>query len=1073
MYTFYSYWNAEQVRDVLNIIAMIMNGNDYLGLLKAIAIAGLLVAAGGAIVRMRGEEPLGYFIVLGMFYGILFVPRVTVTVQDMRTPTIYTVANVPLGVGFFASEASHIGKWLTETFETTFSPINDELQYSNTGMVFGAHLMSEMQQVEPMSATLKMDLLTFIKDCVNPELLDNPALMDEMTTQEDLWGWIGGSGNFSLNPGRMTNISDGTGTNSVFMCTDNTNTGAYTVLGNRLTADATDVSLRLGGKLMPGRANLQATIEAAIVGVEGVMMNASRTAAESIRQGVMMNMLTKGQTTISAMMNDPSSVQVAMADNLAGRQKQIQDGLMIETAQKAMPRIRNAIELVVIAVFPIVFLLIVAAGIKAGMVFKTYLMTVFWVNLWAPIYAVINYLQTSKDATDMLAATAGGTNTIQNFASLADVAASSQHITGMLTLSVPFIAYALVRGGEVAMNSVMSNMSATTTSSAGSGASPSASGNQNVGNYSWGNTSAGNFSGGNWSSGNSSWGNTGANKDDRSSSWTDPSMTNRTGPSGSYQTNGAGQITGMQANSWNVGGTAGGGTDQARSDAAVSSQGVRATQGRSASLDLSTGATSSDRATAQSTRAIMTAISSRLGSNSTSGLSSQAGKGSTTSNEVSTSSNLQNAETANFNTGANFGGSVNVNQPYSAAPGKPGVAPGAAQGAAPVGGAAPGAQAANGGQSASSTTNPGNLPVPYGAGGRDTGNPDRLMKSGPKTGNAGSNVGADMGMNFANAQSVIDTAINKSGAVDQKSQQQAANMVRSAVSEVMSNTNDAKTRSAVQDFASGFESAVRSGMQSNAGVQREQSAGNQRQEGTSNRVGGSYSSGFQVAQELLKMAGGDPMKALEMASQNPQAVAQATLAAAASMQSSSAGGETLSAGGARAPQSQGSVESAGNKAVDNLGAKGKSAVQAANQSNRAAVASQQVANPSSAPDTSGATSAYSSTAASVDAAYQQFSGDTSVDKGAQAVANALYNDDQKGVGTVMSNALLGGAGYQSGAQYKDAVMAAAANSPRLADTLRQIDQSGGQVTPQAKEFIQSELKAQEDAKPGFFASFLK
>lgn len=1065
MYTFYSYWNAEQVRDVLNIIAMIMNGSDYLGLVKAIAIVGLLVAAGTAVVRMRGEEPLGYFIVLAMFYGILFVPKVNVVVQDVRTPTVYNIANVPLGVGFFASEASHVGKWLTETFETTFTPINDEMQFSNTGMVFGAQLIDELQRVEPVSSALRMDLTMFIKDCVNPELVDNPLLVDEMKSQTDLWAWIGGTGSFSLNPGRMTNISDGVGGYTVVMCIDATSTGAYNVLNARITADYTAAVNKIGRKLIPGHPSIQTTIEAAIVGVEGVMMNASRSAADSIRQGVMANLLTRGQATIGAMMNNPTAVQIATADAVAAKQASMQDGIMMQTAQKALPRIRNAIELVVISVFPIVFLLIIAAGIKAGMVFKTYLMTVFWVNLWAPIYAVINYLQTSKDTIDLLAITAGGTNTIENFASVSDVAASSQHIAGMLTLSVPFIAYALVRGGEVAMNSVMSSAMGSASSSAGSASGQAATGNTSAGNYSWGNVSAGNYSGGNWSSGNSSWNNASANKDDRSQAKTDPGMTSHTTPWGSYQTDGKGNVTGMQAARWDVGGSAGGSTNLGRGDNNVSGAGVRAADGRSSSMDLVTAATSSDRLGASTSRAVLTAIASKIGTSQSFGRSSSAGTGSIASTEQGTSSQLQNSENGQFGSNIGMDAGAGATQQYGPYGGPAGGAPGGGGQGGGHGGAAPGGSQGGSAAAPRSGGSSANLPVPYGQ------NPTGGSKAGPVMGSRKGNIGGGFGMSYQNAQSVVDAATNRSGAVDQKTQQEAANIVRSAISDLMKNTSDGQTKAALKDFSANFENAVRSGMQYSASVTNENSAGNQRSQGTNNSVGGSYNMGQPVAQQLLQMAGGDPVKALQMAA-NPQAVAQATLAAAQEMQGSGAGQSTLGAGGARAPESPSSVAAAGNGKVDGLRATGMKAATKANNQNRTKAAGQQVANPDSAPNTAPAVNQHNSGAAAVQAAYQQFSGDTGVAMGAQAAANAFYQADQKGAGTILGNALGFGAGYKSGEEYRSAVMAAAASNPRLADTLRNIGSKGGHVSPQAMEYIRGEMQKHEAAQPGFFSSLL-
>jgi hypothetical protein len=87
---------------------------------------------------------------------------------------------------------------------------------------------------------------------------------------------------------------------------------------------------------------------------------------------------------------------------------------------------------------------------------------------------------------------------------------------------------------------------------------------------------------------------------------------------------------------------------------------------------------------------------------------------------------------------------------------------------------------------------------------------------------------------------------------------------------------------------------------------------------------------------------------------------------------------------------------------------------------------------------------------------------------------ALYKDNQQGVGTVLANTFAFGAGYKSPQEYQQALTAAAASSPKLASTLKQIGRSGGgKVSPQAMEYIQSELKSFQDSQPGFFSKMFE
>jgi conjugal transfer mating pair stabilization protein TraG len=1050
VYTVYAYWNADQVTAVLNAIALTMNGSDYLGLVKALAIAGILVAAGSAIVRMRGEEPLGYFIMFALFYGTLFVPKTTVTVQDLRTATVYTVANVPLGVAFFASETSHFGKWLTETFETNFTSVDDE-KFSKTGMAFGARLVEELQLMKVRTPSLQQNLISFVKDCVNPELLDNPTSLNDMVASTDMWGFIGGSGSLALNPGRSVIID-----NTAVACTGSG--GAYALLTTRLNAEATAQGATLGDRLNAGNSAAQTVIMSQIPAIESSMLNVSRTAQDGIKQSMALNLMRDSQTTVAQLQGNPQAAQVALAVALAEQSSAVSYASMAKVAQGALPKLRNAIELLVIGVFPVVFILIVLAGTKAGMVLKSYVMATLWVQLWAPLYAIINFMATKNDKVDLLGVLHGaGGNTLLNMGELANTALSNQSIAGLLTISVPVIALALVKGGEVAMSGVASSMMAPAQSAAQRAGDAAGQGNVNAGNVSWGNTNSGNTSAGNWSSGNSSFSNASANKQDLSSSWTDPSMSNTTTAHGSFQKDGGGAVTGMRANTWDMGGSISGGSSSSRSNVDSSSEGARATTGRSSSLDLSAAATSSDRSSADFSRQMSTALASRMGTSGHHGETWNAGTGGTASNERGGTSQIQNQDSFKFNSGA--GGNVNVGASQNYGP------YGGAGSASPSGGHGSGPGQAASLNSGGKSSNPSNLPVAADQ------VPPQESKAGPISGNKGAGFRGGFAADATSAQAIIDTATNKSGSVDQKSQQHAANIVMSAVNDVMKNTTDSGVRGAAQSFASDFQKAVRASDQQSAAVQRESTAGNTKQQGTSNQIGGSLSMGAPVAKQLMSMAGGDPGAALKLA-QDPQALAQATQTAASELKGSSAGAAILGSGGASAPRTAGSVESQGNADVSKLSGKARGAAAIANNENKSAVAAKQPASPMSSPDTSAATAGYSSTAGAAYSAYQSLSGDTSFAKGTTDVAAALYGAEQKGAGTVMANAFGFTSGYSSPQAYEQALTQAAASSPKLASTLQQIGSSGGQVSPQALEYVQSALKSHADTQPGFFSKIL-
>lgn len=1058
MYTFYAYWNGEQVTAVLNAIALIMNGDDYMGLIKAISVVGILVAAGTALVRMRGEEPLGYFIMFSLFYGTLFVPKTTVTVQDLRTANVYTVANVPLGVAFFAAETSHIGKWLTEAFETNFTAV-DDLKFEKNGLAFGARLVEQLQAVKVTTPSLQQDLILFVKNCVNPELLDNPGALNEMVRSNELWAFIGGTGSFSLNPGRSTLVNG-----AALSCGGAGGGGAYQQLSAALAVEANGAAADLGKRVNPGHPNANTIILSQIPAIEGVMMNVSRTAQEAIKQGMVMNLMRDSQTTIAQLQGNANASQVALAVSMAEQSSVVSYASMAKIAQGALPILRNGVELIVIAVFPIVFILVIVAGAKAGMVLRSYVMSALWVQLWAPLYAVINFMLTKSNNAEILGVADGG-NTLLNMGSISQLTLSDQSIAGLLTVAVPMIALALVKGGEVAMSGVTSSIMSPAQGAAQKAGDSVGQGNVNAGNVSWGNTNAGNMSMGNWGSGNSSFNNAGANKNDRSSAWADPQISSTTTPGGSFTKDGQGNVTGMQANRWDVGGSVGAGTSMIRSNTDSSGDLTRATTGRSATLESSVASMFGSSVSAESARRFQTALDSALGTSGQWINSTGAGNSQSASKSVSGSSSLLNQQSSRLGSKAGFNAGASASVEYGPYGGD------SPQGG-PQGGVRPQASQAPGNGSHAAhpggVGNSGNtLPVPAGDAA-----PAKKSKAGPVKGKV--DLGGQIGGGFeaSNTQALVDTALNTSGKESRKSQEKAAQEIMSGVNSVMRNTSDAGVRTAGEAFLANFQKALRASEQRSASVQAENFAGNTKQEGVQNQVGGNISMGKPVAQQLIAMANGSAEGALKLIQDNPQAVAAAVAAATQQMQGSPAGREMLGAGGATSPVAPAQVAAQGNADVNALGSSGRLAVAKNDGNNRKAVAAQQFAPPSSMPNTSPAVSGFNEQVDGATTQRQLMSGDASLARGAAAAADALYRENQGGVGTLVANTIGLGAGYQSTQEYQAALEQAAGSSPKLAATLRSLGDSDRPVSPQAREYIESELKAYEDSQPSFLSKQL-
>lgn len=497
MYTIYSYWDMAEIQSVLNAVAMVSNSADFGSLLRVFALIGLLVAVTYGFVRARGEDAAAYLIIIAIWYVGLFLPKVTVTIED-RAPATgapVQVTNVPLGLAFFASTSSHIGAWLTETYETYFSLPDAELQFNKNGILFGSRILEEMRRSSVADPSLAQDLTSFVKNCVNPELLSDPTLMNSLVNEPDIWQFIvtGAAGGL-FNPGLAVTVYDESAGSSRWVnCVDAVSGGgpltAAESLNGRLTAAVAGEQNKLARLLNPGRtpASANALIASQIEAAETVMLTASRAAVQGIRQNMMINLMRDTSKTIPQLLNDPAAVQIATAESMAAASSNSSYLVMAKVAEGALPKIRNVIHLVVLAVFPILMLLLIMAGTKGGLVLRSYGITLLWVHLWPPLYAVVNYISTMAAAKSAVS-TLGGIEgqTLATAATLASTVISDQAVAGLLTIVVPIMALALVKGGEVAMSGVVSSVMGPAQSAASRAGDSVGQGNISMGTTSWG-----------------------------------------------------------------------------------------------------------------------------------------------------------------------------------------------------------------------------------------------------------------------------------------------------------------------------------------------------------------------------------------------------------------------------------------------------------------------------------------------------------------------------------------------------------------------------------------------------------
>jgi len=458
MFEIYAYGNVDTLTGVFNAIAAIMGGADYFGLIKTIAVTGVLVAAFAGLFTPGKFHGWAWLMGFLFVYYALFLPKSTVVIVDKLTsqPPV-AVGNVPLGVAFFGHATSKVGDVMTRFFETAFQviPAADaqlppELAYQKNGVLFGNRLIQASRAANIADPQLRTDLIAFVHNCTVYDLQDGTIDPATFARSTDVWSLMG-----TPNPARFTTYGNPM---QVDTCPN-----AYTWLAARLPAEVAHARSILAFQLNP-------TLEpaAALTAIDGQIeqayyktkiATAAQGAGDLLRQNIMINLVQDARSLAGQKLNDPAALMIATARANATASVNSSFMTMSRIAEQALPLVRNVIEAVVYAVFPFVFLLfLLAQGRGLAMAIKSFAMSLVWIQLWPPLYAILNYVATLASARNLEAAAKMGTVAqglaLETAASIYGGAVSDQAIAGYMVISIPIIATAIIKGGEVAFQAV-------------------------------------------------------------------------------------------------------------------------------------------------------------------------------------------------------------------------------------------------------------------------------------------------------------------------------------------------------------------------------------------------------------------------------------------------------------------------------------------------------------------------------------------------------------------------------------------------------------------------------------------
>lgn len=814
---YYAYWNGGQIRDLFEALVSICSGSSYEGLLKTAVLAGFLVTLTGALLKWQGLASKVYLFAAVLFYSVMLVPKVDVAIHDERSADVYVVSNVPFGVGFFASATSKIGHFLTESFETAFS-LPDAERFSKFGLVYPQRALNSLLAAGPVTPEGRALTDRVIADCIGPELLDHSDKAAELSHSGDIWATISADG--WINPARSSVSSDGT----VQRCDQ-----ALQNLEQYLnTVELDFLSKRLGTVLVPERIDPADVIRRTLPQSEALLLGVSRSLEQSLKHSVMLTALPRGMASIAAQAGAPLDLAAKYSASQANLTSEINYRTLARLAEHSLPKIRNCVEFIVIAAFPLMLLLMVAAGSAAGAVFRSFFVLLIWFQLWAPLLSVANYLMISVDANPMnRIATEFGGSTLLAAGIIREAGATSQAIAGSIMLLIPLIAFALAKGSDMAFVSMATGLMAPA-QGASSGASAQA--------------AAGNFNAGNISMGNTSMNSASANKSDLSSSWSDPYASKSQTAYGSVTRDETGTVTGMARTSIDLGVSSSGALTHSRTTGTASSSATTLTASESQALSLSSAATSSNAVSREFARAMSQGLSERLSAGQSTAGSSSSSYSKSTGESSTVSRGLSNSENLSLTSGAKLqagGGEAqfSTDAAKEAAKDAKGVSSASSENLNLA--AAQSSPAVLGAVSTQSKDSEGK-PVA-----RHVQNAMSHLRG------AAEAAGMGIGLEAKTAQLLVDTATGSQSAATQRQKAEAYHVLKSTAKEIASSTTNDEMRRVAENFSAALDKAYRSSNDQSRMVSETFSASRSQSENLSGTSQTAVNNDILVMQKLL------------------------------------------------------------------------------------------------------------------------------------------------------------------------------------------------------------------------------
>ena len=460
--TVVTYGGAEFLKNVFNSVAMLFNGGKG-GIIQPIMIVTSSIAAIYIFTKALFTSSIEilftrFFLPLLIIPYFLLVPTCSVKIEDIIKNKSYTVDHVPLVLAKVAEYTSTVGYQITHAIESVMHTPND-LTYNKTGMIFGGETSLSFLDYRLTNTALEKNLGRFSRQCVMYDLALGLYSIDDLKKSTDLWGFLKQNTSKVRMIRYVTDEGKQSSKRSMYLNCQEALDKMAPLFNNEKSYYAKHELFK----------HLPLTFQA--------LTKLQKTNEDLISQQLMMSVL-----------SDEFSPSKFASLRAASQQRSTYE-TMGSIAGSFTLYARATIESIIYASF--VFMAAFAL-LPGGTTFILWwFKLVIWIQLWPPMFAIINYIMLSAAPTSSESIMRGLSESqcglsIFTSVGLQDLHANISALTGYFSAGVAVITFGIVQGGFHSFGQIASSMMSPAYSATTTAAAELSSGNLSYSNVSFG-----------------------------------------------------------------------------------------------------------------------------------------------------------------------------------------------------------------------------------------------------------------------------------------------------------------------------------------------------------------------------------------------------------------------------------------------------------------------------------------------------------------------------------------------------------------------------------------------------------